>query len=168
MAHRPFELISTSPEETQSLGREIGRLIEPGDVILLTGDLGTGKTCLVQGMAWGIGYPGYAASPSFVLMREYRGRLTLYHADLYRIENAAEAADLNFEECLIGGGALAVEWAEKVPAAFPPEHLRIMLSHLDPSRRRIRFEPHGPRYRELIGRLRKAFGSLENKEWNSR
>lgn len=161
MAQHSFELISVSPEETRSLGMEIGNLIEPGDVILLSGDLGTGKTCLVQGLVWGIGYTGYAASPSFVLMREYPGRVTLYHADLYRIENAEEAADLNFDECLNHGGALAVEWAEKALAVFPPEHLCITLHHLDEGRRRITFEPRGRRYHGLIRKLKSAIGSSE-------
>jgi len=154
-------LISASAEETRNLGRELGKLIEPGDVILLMGDLGAGKTCFVQGMACGIGYPGHATSPSFVLMKEYHGRLTLYHGDLYRIEGAEEAADLDFDGCLGNGGALAVEWAEKALTAFPPEHLRIVLHHLDPTRRRIRFEPYGNRYGELVRRLRAALGPSE-------
>ena len=80
-----LELISRSPEQTRQLGRRLGEIASPGDVALLVGSLGAGKTCLTQGIAWGLGVMDYTASPSFVLMREYKGRLPLYHVDLYRL-----------------------------------------------------------------------------------
>ena len=88
-----MRITSRSPEETQSIGRELGKLAQPSDVILLVGNLGAGKTCLTQGIAWGLDVSGYARSPSFVLMNEYKGRLPMYHIDLYRLDNIAEIAN---------------------------------------------------------------------------
>ena len=88
MSH--LELSSHSPEQTQKLGMRIGQLALPGDVFLLVGDLGSGKTCLTQGIAWGLDIKEYALSPSFVIMRELYGRLPLYHIDLYRLDRIEE------------------------------------------------------------------------------
>ncbi|MBM3133203.1 MAG: tRNA (adenosine(37)-N6)-threonylcarbamoyltransferase complex ATPase subunit type 1 TsaE, partial [Chloroflexi bacterium] len=106
-----------------------------------------------QGIAWGIGFEGYASSPSFVLVREYRGRLNLYHADLYRLDNVEEIADLGLDDYLDGPGILVVEWANKALDSFPPEHLRIHFEHMTENERRLRFEPHGPRYQRLVEQL---------------
>ena len=98
--------ISTgSPEQTREIGRAIGEQSQAGDILLLTGELGAGKTCFIQGLAEGLGVPGYVRSPTFVLTHQYSGRLTLFHLDLYRIDGPLEAWSLGLEEQLFGGGS---------------------------------------------------------------
>src|SRR4030042_6523942 len=89
-----LEIISHSPEQTEKLGVRIGELAQAGDIILLVGNLGAGKTCLTQGIAWGLNIKEYAASPSFMIVRELKGRLALYHIDLYRLAPIEEMRDL--------------------------------------------------------------------------
>ena len=146
-------IISHSPEETQHLGKRLGELAQAGDVFLLVGNLGTGKTCLTQGIAWGLGITGYASSPSFVVVKEYQGRLPLYHADLYRLDRIEEVIDLGLDDYFYGNGVCVVEWAEKGLAALPPEHLLIKMSFLSPSERCLEFEPKGERYVALVSKL---------------
>ena len=145
-----FELISHSPEETRKLGRRIGELALPGDIFLLVGNLGTGKTCLTQGIVWGLGIEEYALSPSFVLVRELHGRLSLYHIDLYRLDNIEEISDLGLDEYLYGRGVCVIEWAEKGLSVLPAEHLLIKIDHLSDTERRFQFKPGGKRYREML------------------
>ncbi len=114
-----LELVSHSPEETQKLGRRLGEIAQPGDVFLLVGDLGSGKTCLTQGIAWGLGIKEYALSPSFVIIRELYGRLPLYHIDLYRLDRIEESMDLGLDDYLYGRGVCVVEWAEKALSLMP-------------------------------------------------
>ena len=122
---------SESPEKTQAIGRLLGERAQPGDVFLLSGPLGAGKTCLTQGIAWGLGVVEYARSPTFVIMTRYLGRLTLYHFDLYRINDPLEAWDLGLDEQLFGDGACVVEWAERAEEVFPPECLWIDLEYAE-------------------------------------
>ena len=116
-----LELATRIPEQTQALGTRLGKIARPGDVILLVGKLGAGKTCLTQGIAWGLGIDEYAASPSFVLVRELHGRLPLYHVDFYRLENLEEIAELGLDEYFYGQGVSVVEWADKAMELLPPE-----------------------------------------------
>lgn len=117
-------------DETRRVGRTIGEVASPGDVYLLTGPLGAGKTCLTQGIASGLGAPGYARSPTFVLVTRYQGRLTIHHADLYRIDHPAEAWDLGLEDIIAAGeDVLIVEWADRAAEIFPPDALRIELDY---------------------------------------
>lgn len=154
-----LELISHSADETQRFGVELGRLAKAGDVLLLVGDLGTGKTCLTQGVAWGLGIDGYASSPSFVLIREYQGRLPLYHIDFYRLDRIEEIMDLGIDEYLCGGGLCVVEWAKKALAALPQEHLLIELEHLGQNERKLRLEAKGERYQDLLSELKERWSS---------
>ncbi len=151
-----LELISHSPEQTQRLGAGIGELALPGDVFLLVGDLGTGKTCLTQGIAWGLGIKEYAASPSFVVVRELYGRLPLYHIDLYRLDHIEEIVELGLDDYLYGNGVCVVEWAEKGLSVLPEEHLLIQISHLSDTERNFQLKPSGKRYLEIMTQL-KAF-----------
>jgi tRNA threonylcarbamoyladenosine biosynthesis protein TsaE len=150
-----MNLTTASPEDTQRLGEELGRLARPGDILLLSGELGAGKTCLTQGIAWGLGIEGYATSPSFVVMNQYQGRLPLYHIDLYRLDSVAEVMDLGLDDYLYGEGVCVVEWADRAPQAFPAEHLRIKISYLSDNGRRFEFESSGKRYVELLSQLKK-------------
>lgn len=122
---------TTTPEETQSVGKLLGEKAQAGDVFLLCGPLGAGKTCLTQGIAWGLEVKEYARSPTFVLMTRYRGRLTLYHFDLYRINDPLEAWDLGLDEQLFGDGACVVEWAERAEEVFPEDCLWIDLDYAE-------------------------------------
>ncbi|MBI4288916.1 MAG: tRNA (adenosine(37)-N6)-threonylcarbamoyltransferase complex ATPase subunit type 1 TsaE [Chloroflexi bacterium] len=148
-----FSFTSRSPRDTQLLGRTLGSLAEPGDVFLLVGQLGAGKTCLVQGLARGLGVSDYVASPSFVLMREYKGRLPLYHVDLYRLENPAEIADLGLDDYFYGNGVSVVEWADRALQLFPPQHLLIEISVVSARRRDITLKGIGPRHEDLVSRV---------------
>ncbi len=152
-----MEITSHSPEETQQLGRRLGELALPGDVFLLCGTLGAGKTCLAQGIAWGLGIEEYALSPTFVIVREMQGRLPLYHIDLYRLDNLDEIEDLGLDDYLYGKGACVVEWAEKALNLLPAEHLLIEIDTLSDTGRSLRLKPNGERYRELAARLKTLY-----------
>jgi len=147
------ELISHSPEETQKFGARIGELCLPGDTFLLVGSLGAGKTCLTQGIAWGLGIKEYAASPSFMVVRELYGRLPLYHIDLYRLDHIEEIVDLGLDDYIYGRGVCVVEWAEKGLGVLPEEQMLIQIDYLSESERRLQFRPSGKRYREILSQL---------------
>ena len=148
-----IEMESPSPARTRKLGSDLGRLAQAGDVILLTGDLGSGKTTLVQGISRGLGVKEPARSPTFVLVSEHHGRLPLYHVDLYRIGGLEEALDAGIEECVEGEGVCVVEWADRVPAVFPEEHLSIHLELTGLRTRRLKISARGPRYEALASRV---------------
>ncbi len=152
MSH--LELVSHSPEQTQTLGRHIGELALPGDVFLLVGDLGAGKTCLTQGIAWGLGIKEYALSPSFVIMRELYGRLPLYHVDLYRLDRVEESMELGLDEYFYGRGVCVVEWAEKALSILPTEHLLIKIDYLSDTERSFHLKANGKRYLEITTKLK--------------
>ena len=150
-------LTSRSPEETRQLGAIIGRLASPGDVLLLTGKLGAGKTCLTQGIAAGLGTDEGALSSSFVIMREIKGRLPLYHIDLYRLENIGEIADLGLDDYLCGQGLSVVEWAERAPELLPPQHLLIEIEYGEGNRRRLNLIACGQRYQKMANRIENLY-----------
>ncbi len=143
-------LDSKSPGQTRRIGARLGRLLQAGDVVLLSGELGSGKTCLVQGIAQGLGVSDPVTSKSFVLLGEYQGRLTLYHGDLYRLEDPAAVEELALSE-YCAEGALVVEWAERAWEVFPAEHLLVRLDITGARERGLTFEARGERYRELLG-----------------
>lgn len=132
-------LISSSPEETRAMGEKIGRTLRPGAVICLYGELGAGKTCLIQGLARGLGVKEEkeVKSPTFVLIREYEGRFPIYHFDLYRIESEQELEGLGYEEYFYGRGVTLIEWADKIQEHLPPNRIEIHLTFLDENERRI-------------------------------
>lgn len=149
-----LKLVTHAPEETRELGRSLGKLATPGDIYLLVGKLGAGKTCLTQGIAWGLGIEEYALSPSFVIMRELHGRMPLYHMDFYRLDHVAEISDLGLDDYLYGRGVCVIEWAEKGLAVLPDDHLLIRISYISESERALEIEPHGQRYVKLMSELR--------------
>jgi tRNA threonylcarbamoyladenosine biosynthesis protein TsaE len=151
-----FEIISHSPEQTQKLGVEMGKLALPGDIFLLVGDLGAGKTCLTQGIAWGLNIREYAASPSFVVIRELHGRLALYHIDFYRLDHLEEIAELGLDDYLYGKGVSVVEWADKGLSLLPAEHLLVDISYLSDTERRLKLKPSGKRYRQIVAELKQC------------
>jgi tRNA threonylcarbamoyladenosine biosynthesis protein TsaE len=146
-------LISNSPEETRAIGERLGSLLEPGDVILLSGELGAGKTVFVQGIARGLGFDGGVSSKSFVLMGEYPGRVTLYHADLYRLDDPEQVQDLALDE-ISARGVLVVEWPERAgEGVLPEENLRIEFEVAGETTREIRVYPHGERAKKVTSGL---------------
>lgn len=152
-----LKLNSRSPKQTQLLGSYLGELAQKADVFLLVGELGTGKTCLVQGIARGLEVKEYAFSPSFVILREYHGRLPLYHIDFYRLDHIEEIADLGLEEYFYGDGVCVVEWAEKGLQVVPRGSLFITIQYISASQtgRSICLRPQGKRYCEMIGQLKR-------------
>ncbi len=152
-----LELTSHNPEQTQKFGVSIGEVALPGDIFLLVGGLGVGKTCLTQGIAWGLSIKEYAVSPSFVLVRELYGRLPLYHIGLYRLDRIEEILELGLDEYLYGSGVCVVEWAEKGLAMLPAEHLLIEISYLSDTERSFQLKPSGQRYREILEQLKPLF-----------
>lgn len=149
-----LNMISDSSVHTRKIGTLIGRMVRPGDVILLTGRLGSGKTCLTQGIARGMGIRDYASSPSFVIMRELYGRFPLYHMDLYRLECREEISDLGLDDYLYGNGVSVVEWADNGLSLLPVENLLIEMSYCEGSQRNICLIPHGSHYEEMLARLK--------------
>ena len=133
-------LISKSPAETVRIGRILGEGLKAGDVVALTGELGSGKTCLTQGIACGLGVPeNYAVtSPTFTLINEYPGReAALFHVDLYRLQGAADLADTGYEEYISGGGVMVIEWADKIPDAVPDGAVCVALTYLEENVRKM-------------------------------
>lgn len=147
-------LTSASVEETRALGEQLGKLLDAGDVILLSGELGAGKTMFVQGIATGLGYKGTVSSKSFVLLGEYEGRITLFHADLYRLDDPEMVEDLALDELL--DGVVAVEWPERAEGRLPPEHLLIQFAIESAERRKLTLTPAGERAKTLTGKVVKA------------
>ena len=149
-----IETNSYSPKNTQEIGRRLGAAARPGDVYLLVGELGTGKTCLAQGILWGLGAREFARSPTFVLVSEYEARLPLFHIDLYRVDSAGEALGFGLEEYLEAGGLCVVEWADRVPDLFWGNHLSVHMERRNDTTRRLTISSSGPEYREVVSALR--------------
>ena len=155
-----FEFFSRSPEQTRRIGMRLGGALQPGDLICLRGELGAGKTTLVQGLAQGWGSLDAVSSPTFILVNEYRrpdGSL-LFHMAAYRLESGAEAAELDID-WMLAEGALVVEWPERVQGVLPDEALKISLDAVAEEQREMRFIAHGSRYDRMLAMLqRKMFG----------
>lgn len=140
--------------QTDRIGRLIGQALQGGEILALYGELGTGKTALVRGIAAGLGAPPrLVSSPTFVLIHEYRGRLPLAHADLYRIESPAQLHDTGWTEYLDGRTVVAVEWAERAGAELPDDRLDVRVRHLGRSSRDIHFRARGAVSLALLGRI---------------
>jgi tRNA threonylcarbamoyladenosine biosynthesis protein TsaE len=133
---------------TTAFGRHLGGLLFPSAVVALIGPLGAGKTHLVRAVAEGLGIanPRSVSSPTFVLIQEYQARLPIYHFDAYRLRSVGEFSDLGVHEYFEGTGVCLVEWADRVEACLPPEHLRITLAVTGATSRRAEIEGRGGRY----------------------
>jgi len=152
-------LYSRSPDETRELGRRLGALLGPGDLVVLNGGLGAGKTLFAGGVGQGLGVKGPLPSPTFILIREYHdGRLPLYHMDAYRLDEG-DLADLGVEEYFYGDGVTLVEWGERVASLLPEERLEIRFSPVGDGGRTLALTARGGRYRELIGEWLRVVGS---------
>jgi tRNA threonylcarbamoyladenosine biosynthesis protein TsaE len=138
---------------TQALGAALAARLQPGDILALSGDLGTGKTAFTQGLARGLGITRPVTSPTFVLVNQYptpQG-FRLQHVDCYRLANAPlEMWDVGLDDLLAGDDVVVIEWAERIPELLPAEHLEIRFTYLDPTRRRLCFVGHGPRFATIL------------------
>jgi tRNA threonylcarbamoyladenosine biosynthesis protein TsaE len=144
---------SPSEERTRELGAALGRVLQPGDVVGLVGELGSGKTTLVQGIARGAGARGYVASPTFTLVREYEGRLRLYHVDLFRLQ-PEDLEGIGFDDLLEADGAVLVEWADRAAGHLPADTLWVEVVGTGAEVRTFRVRPAGERARGLVERWR--------------
>jgi tRNA threonylcarbamoyladenosine biosynthesis protein TsaE len=157
LSSHSLEIISRSAEQTRRVGMRLGALLQPRDVVQLSGELGSGKTTLVQGISAGWGSLDQVTSPTFVLVNVYR-RLDgqhLYHLDAYRMSGAAEAWDLDLE-IMQESGAMLVEWAERVRDAFTPEFLGVQLTWVEDNQRDLLFNAYGSRYQAILAAFRKG------------
>ena len=147
-------LQTRSADETRAVGEALATLLEPGDVVSLTGDLGAGKTAFVQGAARGLGVRGPVVSPTFTLVRQYRGAVPVYHLDVYRLDRIQDVLDLGFEELLDEEGVVFIEWGDAIDALLPEDHLRIeLVLPGDDETRRLTISGRGPRWASRWGRL---------------
>jgi tRNA threonylcarbamoyladenosine biosynthesis protein TsaE len=143
---------SRGPAETRRLGQRLAGLLRPGDVLLLQGELGAGKTCFSQGIGAGLKVREPVKSSSFVLVNEYSGRLHVFHADLFRLEDPREVFELGLEENA-ADGLLLVEWPDRAPQEMPPDHLLVRFEVTGHTAREISYEAHGERYKALLHEL---------------
>ncbi len=145
-----------SASETIRIGKNIGSLLLPGDIVALVGELGAGKTQFIKGLAAGVGVgkPTYVSSPSFTLINEHLGKVPFYHIDLFRLKSEKEAEELGLEEYFQGGGITAIEWADKIPSLLPEEILWINICYTGKNIRSFEMIGKGMRYEELL----KKFG----------
>lgn len=151
----PVKLSSDSPDKTYTWGTVLGALLNRGDVVALVGELGAGKTTLTQGIVRGLGVAEdrYIGSPTFTLINEYEGRVPVYHLDFYRIEFPSEVVQLGLEEYLEGDGVAIIEWADKIEALLPEEHMMVRLAYVDYSVRTLEILSSGAHYDELVASL---------------
>ncbi|GER89399.1 tRNA (adenosine(37)-N6)-threonylcarbamoyltransferase complex ATPase subunit type 1 TsaE [Dictyobacter vulcani] len=162
-----LEVVSQRASQTQRIGMALGGLLQAGDLILLDGQLGAGKTTFTQGLAKGMHVTDVVNSPTFTLLKEYMGSqsrdqkesagapLALYHFDLYRLDDPDEIVDLGFEDYFYGSGVCVVEWAGNADELWPADRLYIRLSTVDETKRRLLFVATGQRYCELLQQLQK-------------
>jgi tRNA threonylcarbamoyladenosine biosynthesis protein TsaE len=157
----PVELAAPTAEDTRAIGAALAPLLRAGDAIALTGELGAGKTTFVHGVARALGYDGPVASPTFTLVREYRTpRLTVLHADVYRLDRMQEVVDLGLQELLDDDGVLLVEWGDAVEALLPDDHLVVELTVPgEGEERRVAIRRVGERWAGRWERLEQAMGT---------
>jgi tRNA threonylcarbamoyladenosine biosynthesis protein TsaE len=153
---RTLEIISSSPQETEQIGSLLGKMLARGDIIALSGELGSGKTTLVKGLAQGMGFDSKEiVSPSFTLVNEYEGPLPFFHIDLYRLGDERDLREIGYEEYLGEAGVAVIEWADRAPHAVPHESLWITLRYQDAERREIVMQAQGGRYEKMIEELKR-------------
>jgi tRNA threonylcarbamoyladenosine biosynthesis protein TsaE len=165
MISKQIQIITNSLDETRALGEKTGKNLDSGTVLALTGDLGSGKTTFVQGLAKGLDVPDdyYITSPTYTLINEYPGRYHFFHVDLYRIENHAELDDIGLYEILRSDGIVAIEWADKLPKNLLLEYLAIHIDILNNESRKISMTAHGLRGKNLIRQIEK---DSKEKTWD--
>src|SRR5690625_3765748 len=149
-----YEKITSSAIETKEFATNLGTLVSPGDVITLEGDLGAGKTTFTQGLAVGLGVKRNVTSPTFTIIKEYEGKIPLYHMDAYRLEFSDE--DIGFDEYFYGQGVTVVEWATFIEEFLPSKRLNISIETVSESSRRIICESNDEHYDKIINQLKQT------------
>jgi len=148
-----FKWTTNNADETMAFAEKLAELLDQGDVLTLEGDLGAGKTTFTKGLARGLGITKTVNSPTFTIIKEYMGRLPLYHMDVYRVEDGFE--DLGFDEYFHGNGVTVVEWAHLIGEQLPEEYLKISLHYKNETEREIVLTPNGSRYVHVCKELMK-------------
>lgn len=148
-----FRKNTNTPEATQYIAQQLAQLLEPGDVLTLSGDLGAGKTTFTQGLAKGLDVQEQVNSPTFTLIREYDGRMPLYHMDVYRLGENAATESLGIDEYLFGDGVSVIEWAEYIEPLLPDDYFQVQIRKLGESAREITISGHGTYSAERIEEL---------------
>lgn len=145
------EIVSVSAQQTWDLGLSIGKKLKEGDILALSGELGSGKTCFTGGLAGGLGVDEKyrITSPTFTLINEYPAKYNLYHFDVYRIKNYSEFEDLGYEEYFCGKGVVVIEWAEKISSILPADTIFVNFEYLEENGRRIIMKGPYERLKEL-------------------
>jgi tRNA threonylcarbamoyladenosine biosynthesis protein TsaE len=149
-----LRVISKSAEQTCKLGENLGKILQQGDIICLTGDLGAGKTAFTKGIGAGLDIKEFITSPTYTIINEYNGNIPLFHFDVYRLEGVEEMYELGYEEYFFGDGAVVIEWADIVKDIIPQERLWItILRNKEEDSREIIFDASGERYKKIIEEL---------------
>lgn len=151
-----MQFISRSPEQTSVFGACLGELLQPGDVLCLTGDLGAGKTLLVQGVAQGLDLDETVTSPTFTVLNVYEGAVPVYHFDLYRLEWEEQLDDIGFDEFTDGAGIAIIEWPDKFPGRMPDEVLEVSITKAGDNVRLFSVTAKGHRYEVLCEELKQS------------
>lgn len=142
-------------EETSDFGILLGKVLKPGDIVCLNGDLGAGKTTLTKSIGLGLDVDDYITSPTFALINEYHGKFPLYHIDTYRLENIDEIDDLGFDDYIYGKGVSIIEWGDRIEKFLPREKIVIDIEKSeDEDERILNISGFGERYEEIIGELK--------------
>lgn len=150
-----LSLETTSPEETEFLGRQLGQLLDEGDIITLSGELGGGKTCFVRGIVSGAAPVALdmVASPTFAILNEYPGSPPIFHYDCYRLRGSDDAIELGLEDHLFGKGICLIEWPDRIEGLLPPDRLEIRFEYQGETTRRISIQPFGERMADITKKL---------------
>jgi tRNA threonylcarbamoyladenosine biosynthesis protein TsaE len=157
MMRTGLALATASPEETRAIGRSLARFLGPRDVVSLTGDLGAGKTTFVQGAAEGLNVTEPVLSPTFTLVRRYKGAIPVYHLDVYRLERMQDVLDVGLDEILDEGAVVFIEWGDAIDPLLPPEHLQVELTlPVEGDQRQLDVTWHGRSWAERIDGLAEA------------
>lgn len=141
-----MNFITNTVEETIKLGIKIGKRLNPGDIVCIDGDLGSGKTHLTKGIALGLGIDDHITSPTFNIVNEYEGRLKFYHFDVYRVNDPDEIAAIGFDEYIFSDAASVIEWSDYISELIPEEHIQIRIANESETSRNISIQWFGKRY----------------------
>jgi tRNA threonylcarbamoyladenosine biosynthesis protein TsaE len=151
-----LDFISHSEAQTRRLGARLALFLQPGDVLALEGNLGSGKTRWVQGVCQGLGVTNTVNSPTFTLVNEYQGNYPVYHIDLYRLEAGAELFTIGLEDYLDGSGITFIEWADRAATWLPDDYLTVQLHHFGDTKRRIVLQAHGQRFITMLASFKET------------
>jgi tRNA threonylcarbamoyladenosine biosynthesis protein TsaE len=144
-----MNFITNTVEETIELGKKIGGSLNPGDIVCIDGDLGSGKTHLTKGIALGLGIDDHITSPTFNIVNEYEGRIKLYHFDVYRVNDPDEIAAIGFDEYIFSDAASVIEWSDYIKELIPDDHIQINMANESETRRSISIQFFGKRYDKI-------------------